>query len=133
MIYVISDTPKLKSSFAKNSACFELRSILHNKKKFVITSDNKIILDYVKHKNDNFVVTTIESSLLKNYCVGHNKGVLHVSRCFCDILTKKEICHMEEYHFETNNPKEIDAYLGAGDRDREGTGVGDEDANFLFK
>ena len=130
MIYVISDTPKLKSSFAKNSSCFELRSILHNKKKFVITSDNKIILDYVKHKNDNFVVTTIESSLLKNYCIGHRKGVLYVSKCFCDISTKKEICHMEEYHFETD--KSEDTYLGdgAGTGAREGF---DEDANFLFK
>lgn len=131
MIYVISDTPKLKLSFAKNSSCFELRSIVQHKQNLVITSDNRNILDYVKHHNDNFVVTSIHPSLLKTYCLKHKKGILHVTKCFCDISTKKEVCNMEEYHYtKKKKPSENKDYFF------DALGVGeslDEEASFLFR
>ena len=100
MIYVISDTPKLKNSFIRNPSCFELRSVVLTSRKMVITSDTRNILEYVKHKDDNFIITPISPVLLSQYCRCHNKGVIHVSKCFCDIASRKEICKMDEYHLE---------------------------------
>ena len=100
MIYVISDTPKLKNAFVKNPSCFELRSVALPVKKMVITSDNRNVLEYIKHKDDDYLITVISPLLLKRYCKSHNSGIVHVSNCFCDIATRKEICKIDEYHFD---------------------------------
>lgn len=87
-VYVLSDHKVLTKYLTKNVKCFHLRDVVKEGKTYVVASREKVVLEKVKDKRDDYYITTISSNTLESYCNIHNIHLLYIDNCHkneCDV------------------------------------------------
>lgn len=98
-MYALSDTRRLNlsSHHSPQKVHYSFRHVYHKNKHFIVCSENKYILDYIKQNaHDAYHVVKVDDGTLKSYCNMYNYDLLYIKSIYCDIVDKKEKCEYEE-------------------------------------
>lgn len=95
-MFVFADSKKIPTLTRQNYLSYHIHSSkMANNDEYIFTTDNELILDYIKSKTKTLAhIAEVKNQDLILYSNLTNNNIAFIHSCFCDIASKTEMCEV---------------------------------------